>query len=121
MTKFISLLGWGGMCRQHARVVEQRPVETEDFGASASITPRSLGVEVHLYAITLAVSTAAQGGLDTRRNAGQDRAMKPTGPLEVADHDLSERITRLIESRPQDIADPYPLYEDLLEHSPVHR
>lgn len=34
---------------------------------------------------------------------------------------LDDRLTALIESRPEAIADPYPLYHDLLEESPVHQ
>ncbi len=34
---------------------------------------------------------------------------------------LDDRLTALIESRPEAIADPYPLYHELLESSPVHQ
>jgi hypothetical protein len=34
---------------------------------------------------------------------------------------LDDRLTALIESRPEAIANPYPLYHELLEESPVHR
>ncbi len=34
---------------------------------------------------------------------------------------LDERLTALIESRPSAIIDPYPLFHELLEDSPVHR
>jgi cytochrome P450 len=47
--------------------------------------------------------------------------MSSTASVDHLDDQLSRRITRLIESRPEDIADPYPLYEELLERSPVHR
>lgn len=34
---------------------------------------------------------------------------------------LDERLSALIESRPEAIVDPYPLFHELLEESPVHR
>jgi len=34
---------------------------------------------------------------------------------------LDDRLTALIESRPEAITNPYPLYHELLEHSPVHQ
>ncbi len=34
---------------------------------------------------------------------------------------LDQRLTALVESRPEAIVDPYPLYHELLETSPVHR
>jgi cytochrome P450 len=34
---------------------------------------------------------------------------------------LDDRLTALIQSQPQAIVDPYPLYRELLEHSPVHQ
>jgi cytochrome P450 len=39
----------------------------------------------------------------------------------LAGDELDERITRLVESNPQDVANPYPLYHELLDRSPVHR
>ena len=35
--------------------------------------------------------------------------------------DLDIRLTRLIESNPAAVSDPYPLYGDLLEHAPVYQ
>ena len=34
---------------------------------------------------------------------------------------LDDRLTALIESRPEAITNPYPLFHELLEQSPVHQ